>query len=183
MMLGASLLFAPVVEASQTERTVWLPLGARWVSFWSGAAWDGGQRVTLPAPWDQPLMLIREGSVVPLNVAQQHFAQPADSRGFMVAPHRGTGVAQGECFEDDGESEAWRSGEYGCWSVRVASDAATLNVSVDWTGGWRRPFDSVEVFIPASDPRRVVALNATICDETRNAGWTRLVLDLAAPAS
>jgi alpha-glucosidase len=183
MMLGASLLFAPVVEAAQTERTVWLPTGARWVSFWSGAAWDGGQCVTLPAPWDQPVMLVREGSVVPLNVAEQHFARPAERRGFMVAPHRGTGIAQGECFEDDGESEAWRAGDYGCWNVSVASDTATLNVSVDWTGARRRPFDSVEVCIPASDTRRVVAVNATIRDETQTAGWTRLVLDLTAPAA
>ena len=40
-------------------------------------------------------MLIREGSVVPLNVAQQYLAQPADSRGFMVAPQAAApGAAQ-----------------------------------------------------------------------------------------
>jgi alpha-glucosidase len=186
LMLGAALLFAPVVEAAQTERTVWLPEGARWISFWSGAAWDGGQRVTLPAPWDQPVMLIREGSVVPLNVAELHFAQPADSRGFMIAPHQGTGVAQGECFEDDGESEAWRSGEYGTWNVSAAGDALSLNVSVNWTASaahWKRPFDSVEIFVPASDARRVIALNATIRDETQHAGWKRLVLDLTTTAT
>jgi hypothetical protein len=33
----------------------------------------------------------------------------------MVAPYHGVGIAQGECFEDDGESEAWCAGEYGGW--------------------------------------------------------------------
>jgi len=183
LMLGASLLFAPVVEPGQTEREVWLPAGARWVSYWSGEAFASDQRVVLPAPWDQPVMLLREGSVIPLNVAQQHFARPADSRGFMVAPHQGSGIARGECFEDDGESQAWRSGEYGCWTVSVASDAATLAVSVDWTGQWRRPFDSIEIFIPAADARHVVTANATIREQTRVEGWTRLILALAGSAA
>jgi alpha-glucosidase len=103
----------------------------------------------------------------------------------MIAPYQGTGVAQGECFEDDGESEGWRSGEYGSWNVSAASDASSLNVSVNWTGRsahWKRPFDSVEIFVPASDARRVIALNATIRDETQHAGWKRLVLDLTTAA-
>jgi alpha-glucosidase len=180
MMLGASLLFAPVVEPGQTEREVWLPADAGWVSYWSGETFAGGQSVTLPAPWEQPVMLIREGSVVPLNVASQHFARPAEQRGFMVAPYRGAGIAQGECFEDDGESEAWRSGAYGCWKVSVASDAATLTVAVDWSGDWRRPFDSVEVLLPAADARRIAVSNATLRSEVRAQAWTRLVLDLPA---
>ena len=180
MLLGTSLLCAPVVEPSKTERAVWLPAGARWLSYWSGEAFEGGQHITLPAPWDQPVMLIREGSVVPLNVAQQHFAQPADLRGFMMAPCQGAGIAQGECHEDDGESEAWRTGAYGCWKVSVESDAATLAVTVNWTGQWQRPFDSVEVFIPAGDSRRIVATTGVIRSEVRGAQWTRLVLDLSA---
>ncbi|MGF7131826.1 alpha-glucosidase (family GH31 glycosyl hydrolase) [Paraburkholderia sp. EB58] len=52
----------------------------------------------------------------------------------MVAPYHGVGIAQGECFEDDGESEAWRSGEYSCWKVSVESDAATPTITVNWTG-------------------------------------------------
>ena len=102
--VGRALLFAPVVEPGQIARTVWLPEGARWVSYWSGETFDGGQHVTLPAPWDQPVVLVREGSVVPLNVAEQHFARPAERRAFIVVPQEGTGVTTAECIDDDGES-------------------------------------------------------------------------------
>ncbi|UCF25782.1 MAG: glycoside hydrolase family 31 protein, partial [Ralstonia sp.] len=100
MLLGTALLVAPAVDEGQTERTVYLPAGARWVSYWSGEVFEGGQSVTLPAPWDQPVMLIREGGVVALNVAEQHFDQRADQRGFLVVPVSGAGETTGGCIED-----------------------------------------------------------------------------------
>ena len=125
---------APVVEQGQRERSVYLPAGARWVSYWSGEVFEGGQTVTLPAPWDQPVMLIREGGVIALNVAEQHFDQRADQRGFLVVPKSGTGEAVGGCIEDDGETEAWRHGEQGRWNVRVVSDALTVTLHVSREG-------------------------------------------------
>ncbi|MBN3728133.1 glycoside hydrolase family 31 protein, partial [Burkholderia sp. Ac-20379] len=93
MMLGEALLAAPVVEAGQTERRVYLPAGERWVCVESGRAFDGGQTVTLPAPLDgPPPMLLREGHVLPLNTAEQHFAARADARGFVLAPRAADGT-------------------------------------------------------------------------------------------
>jgi hypothetical protein len=68
----------------QSTREVYLPAGSRWVSYWSGEAFDGGQSVTPPAPF-----------VTPLNIAGQHFGRPADERAFIALPYAGTGTAQG----------------------------------------------------------------------------------------
>jgi len=102
MMLGGKLLVASVVEAGQRERRVYLPQGCHWVDFWSGERFAGGQTVTLAAPWDRPPLLVREGSVLPLNLAEQHFAQPTDERGFAIFPLAGDGEFSDEFFEDDG---------------------------------------------------------------------------------
>ncbi|HXZ09679.1 MAG TPA: TIM-barrel domain-containing protein, partial [Paraburkholderia sp.] len=177
MMLGSSLLVAPVVDAGQAERQVYLPAGARWVSYWSGEAFDGGSTVTLPAPWDQPVVLVREGSVVPLNTAEQHFARAADQRGFIVIPRQDDGIAEGECIEDDGESEAWRIGEYGCWKVRAQGDAATVAVSVEWQGKTPRPVGPIEIHVPASEGRAVTATNGTLTGGTRTGGWVQFTFE------
>ncbi|PCE21783.1 alpha-glucosidase [Paraburkholderia acidicola] len=182
MMLGSALLVAPVVESGQTHRQVWLPDGVHWVSYWSGETFAGGQTVSFPAPWDQPVMLMREGTAIPLNIATQHFAQPAEQRAFVVAPCVGSGVVEGVCVEDDGISEAWRAGEHGSVKLRVACDAATLSVSVEWAGHGRPPFASIDLLIPAADTRRVVALNGTITTAAHEAGWTRFTLDLVTHA-
>ncbi|WP_316681927.1 glycoside hydrolase family 31 protein [Ralstonia flaminis] len=180
MMLGASLLVAPTVEEGQVERKVYLPAGARWVSYWSGEAFEGGQTVTLPSPWDQPVMLIREGGVVALNVAEQHFDRRADQRAFLVVPTSGAGEAVGGCIEDDGETEAWRHGEQGHWNVRAVSDALTVTLHVSREGRMPVPTDTIEIHLPAAEARQVQASQARIVEDNVAGGWRRLTLQLLA---
>lgn len=52
-MLGDTLLIAPVVEEGATERSVYLPPGT-WFHVFTGERYDGGQRVTVPAPIGTP---------------------------------------------------------------------------------------------------------------------------------
>ena len=78
------------------------------------------------------MILMREGSVIPLNVAEQHFGRPADERAFIVVPFAGAGIARGGCVEDDGESEAWRNGAQGRWNVMLIEATRTaLRISID----------------------------------------------------
>jgi len=180
MMIGSSLLVAPTVDEGQTERVVYLPAGARWVSYWSGEAFDGGQTITLPSPWDQPVMLIREGGVIALNVAEQHFDQRADQRGFVVVPMQGVGESAGGCIEDDGETEAWRSGEQGRWSVRAVSDAQAVTLHVSREGKMPPHADAVEIYLPAGDARQVQTPHARVLETDVAGGWRRLTLQLLA---
>jgi alpha-glucosidase len=180
MMIGAWLLAAPVVDPGHSERTVYLPAGARWVSYWGGEAFDGGCSVTLPAPWDQPVMLIREGGVIALNVAEQHFDRRADQRGFLVVPVQGAGEAVGGCIEDDGETEAWREGQHGRWNVRAMSDAHTVTLHVSREGRMPTQADTVEILLPAGDSRTVQTPQARVLETAVEGGWRRLTLQLRA---
>lgn len=176
MMLGASLLVAPVVEPGQSMRDVYLPAGSRWISYWSGEPFDGGQTVRLPAPFERPVMLIREGGVIALNMAEQHFAHPADERAFIVVPFANDGIARGGCVEDDGESEAWRMGEQGRWNVSMASAGKTLFLTLAREGRMPSRQSDVQVLIPATDVRQVVCVDLQITlDEIKN-GWRFLTV-------
>ncbi|MBV8624561.1 MAG: glycoside hydrolase family 31 protein [Herbaspirillum sp.] len=178
MMLGQALLVAPVVEQGQTERSVYLPSGTRWVSYWSGDSFAGGQHVSLPAPWDEPVMLVREGAVIAMNVAQQHFDLRPDQRAFLVVPHAGQGEASGGCIEDDGHSQAWREGQLGRWEVRAHSDATSVRLEVWHEGHLPVAIDTIDIFLPDSETRTVHAPQARIVSESRSQGWRRLHLAL-----
>ena len=59
-MLGRSLLVAPVVEPRLTSAQPWLPAGADWRDFWTGERFAGGASVSRPAPYDRPVLFVRD---------------------------------------------------------------------------------------------------------------------------
>ncbi|MFD1745622.1 alpha-glucosidase [Rhizobium helianthi] len=58
-LYGRDLLVAPVWQAGQSERTLYLPEGETWVHVWTGATYEGAQSVTVPAPLGQPPVFYR----------------------------------------------------------------------------------------------------------------------------
>ena len=60
-MFGPDLLVAPVMEEGVTERSVYLPKGATWKDAYTKETYEGGQRVTVPAPIDIIPVFMRDG--------------------------------------------------------------------------------------------------------------------------
>lgn len=170
-LLGGKLLVAPVVEPGQDTRAVYLPKGTGWYDFWSGEYFAGGQTVTLPAPWDKPPLLVREGSVIPLNLAEQHFARPADERGFAVFPHRREGMIEESFFEDDGESTAYLDGQSGEWRARITSDDSSLHISVIATGTVCLPAKGLTILLPRQETRAALPISGTITTDPLGGEW------------
>jgi alpha-glucosidase len=154
MLLGAALLVAPVIEQGATARAAYLPKGTRWFDWWTGEAFDGDQTVTRLAPTDRPPLFAREGSIVALNTAEQHFGGRADARGFAVFP-LANGTFDNEVFDDDGETNAYRDGRHRMWHVHVACSAAAIDITVAAKeNGAAVPCDA-EIVLPATETRSV----------------------------
>jgi alpha-glucosidase (family GH31 glycosyl hydrolase) len=66
-LFGRYLLVAPVMEEGATTRRLYLPRGL-WHDLWSGAAWEGGCWIDVPAPLDRIPVFVRAGTVLPLNL-------------------------------------------------------------------------------------------------------------------
>jgi alpha-glucosidase len=102
-MLGPSLLVCPVVEAGTREREVRLPAGAAWIDPWTGERHQRGAPVTVPAPLGRPVFLVREGAILPVNLAPARFGDETLDLGFELYPPA-KGESAIELFADDGES-------------------------------------------------------------------------------
>ena len=60
-MFGPDILVAPVMEEKVVERSVYLPAGASWTDAYTGKVYEGGQRVTVPAPLDVIPVFFKDG--------------------------------------------------------------------------------------------------------------------------
>jgi len=107
VMLGPSLLVAPVVEKGARERDVQLPPGV-WMSWNDDARYTGPRRIRVPAPLEQLPLFVRGGSVIPTRSPVLHVGMPpAEPCVLEVFPG-----ADGRhvLVEDDGGSTAYRHG-------------------------------------------------------------------------
>jgi alpha-glucosidase len=177
MMLGESLLVAAVVEPGQRARSVYLPGGSGWYDFWSGDYYTGGQEVVLTAPWDRPPLLAKEGCAIPLNAADQHFAKPADERGFAVFPKRNEGTFECECFEDDGESQAYREGNFRTWHLEVKSSSSELLIQVAQEGKGLRT-GQISFLFPRQERRPIRFLGGLVAKDALGAANRELLVTL-----
>jgi hypothetical protein len=108
-----------------------------------------------PAPWTHPLLFAREGSAIPINVAVQSFAARADRRGFLIFPPKRAGTFTMESFEDDGESEAYRTGGYGGWRLAVEAARTSILVRIGRYGVFMGLDPDAEVIFPRGESRRI----------------------------
>ena len=60
-MFGPDLLVSPVMEAGTDKREIYLPAGTNWVDAYTKKTYEGGQKITVPAPLDIIPIMVREG--------------------------------------------------------------------------------------------------------------------------
>jgi alpha-D-xyloside xylohydrolase len=66
-LFGPDILAAPIMQAGQRSRTVYLPAGNRWVDAASGDVAEGGATLEVEAPLERIPVFIREGADVPFH--------------------------------------------------------------------------------------------------------------------
>ncbi len=169
LMLGPSLLVAPVVVAGARERALRLPAGpACWFDFNAAAPapLPAGAAVTLPAPLGTLPLLCPAGAMLPLAPGPPPAgAPPHDNprRRLHVFPFPGAGASEAELFEDDGASADAPSATLR-FALRCSADEINIAVSLrraDAGGAaFALPYDAVEVALPPAEARRVLLRSA-----------------------
>jgi alpha-glucosidase len=123
----------------------------------------------MPAPWTHPVLLAREGAIVPLNLAEQHFAKPRHEPGFALFPPRVSGTAAAEFFVDDGESEAYRAGGRGAWQLQLGADAQGLTIHIERAGQQPPQDTAVTLLLPKTELRPVRILGGQLHSDALSA--------------
>jgi len=118
-LFGSDLLAAPVLWDGYTNREVYLPAGD-WFDYWTGKQFAGNSTIQVPAPLDSIPMFVRAGGFIFRQpVVQNTGEMPGKALRVLMAP---AAKSAASLYEDDGESLAYRKGEF--MKRRVSSGEA-----------------------------------------------------------
>ena len=110
-MFGPAFLVNPVTTYQARSRSVYLPqtIGG-WYDFWNGQAFDAGQTINAPAPYDAIPIFIRAGSIIPFGPEMQYIGEkPADPLTiFIYAGANGNFTL----YDDDGQTYKYEHGAF-----------------------------------------------------------------------
>ncbi len=143
VLLGDALLAAPVCQPGQRQRDVYLPAG-RWYDWWTGEAYEGPADVEVAAPLDRLPLFGRAGTVVPTATVNDDATIDDSVITLRVFP----GDGEGSIYDDDGETFDHRDGAFALRRYRVASDGASVTVSLLATEGDFTPTRRIALVTP-----------------------------------
>jgi alpha-D-xyloside xylohydrolase len=105
---------------------VYLPRGAGWYDFWTGARHEGGRRIDAPAPYESLPLHVKAGSILPMGPELQHTGEkPADPLTLWV--YTGADAAF-ELYEDDGVSYGYEAGAFASVPLHWDEAAGALTI-------------------------------------------------------
>jgi len=124
-LFGPAILVSPVLKEHATGRSVYLPAGALWYDFWTGAQTAGGNELQVTAPLDRIPLNVRAGSILPLGPVIEYAGQASDPIELRIYPG-----ANGEfkLYEDEGDSYRYEQGAHSIIPIRWDDAARTLTI-------------------------------------------------------
>ena len=117
-LFGENILVAPVMEQGKKHRTVYLPEG-KWIDYWTKEVIEGGRLIIKDAPLDTCPMFIKSGSIIP-NYPEQNYVGEKEITELTLDIYAGEGSYTH--YLDDGESFAYRNGEYSLYEFTVTGN-------------------------------------------------------------
>ena len=125
---GSELLVAPITSRMNQKTylgsvDVWLPEG-RWTDIYTGAIYDGGKKVKMYRGLESIPVLAKEGAIIPMssNDKENNWKNPKD---MTVRIFRGNNTF--ELYEDDGETNEYKNGNYAITRYTVSEDNGNLS--------------------------------------------------------
>jgi alpha-D-xyloside xylohydrolase len=125
-LFGRDLLVAPVTVFGARSRQVYLPAGADWYDFNSGAFHRGGKAISAAAPYERMPLFVRAGAILPTGPAVQYAREQPDG---PIVLHVFTGRDGAfSLYEDDGVSPGYEKGQFARVPVTWNDKAKTLTI-------------------------------------------------------
>ena len=142
VLLGPSLMAAPIYRPGIEHRAVYLPQGT-WYDWWSGDRYEGPTHILAHAPLERMPLYVRAGAIIPMAPVMQYADErPLDQLTLRI--WQGTG--EYTLYEDDGHTFEYKNGAWATTTYRVREDGQQAIVEIAARDGeWTPPSREVIV--------------------------------------
>ncbi len=171
---GPFMMVAPV-RSDQFMAKVFLPEG-RWYDLFTDQVFEGGRAHTMDCPLEKLPVLVREGAIIPAVLPSGSIA---DSRPAELQLHiyHGSGESKLLFYDDDGESFAYREGEYYQRLIRLDDSGKQLVLEAA-EGDWEPPYRNLRLYFHGFPSTREITLDGEkLTPEPEDFRWVEPVPD------
>jgi len=108
-MFGPGLMVCPVYAYKARNREVYFPANTGWYDFYTGKQYQGGQKLSVDAPYNRMPMFVAAGSIIPMgNIIQSTKEEQKDLTICVYAGNDGSF----NLYEDEGVNYNYEKGAY-----------------------------------------------------------------------
>lgn len=128
---GSELIVAPITTQLNKKTNlacvdVWLPEG-RWTDIYTGAIYNGGQRIKMYRGIESIPVLAKEGAIIPLS-ANDRSNDSSNPKEMNIRIFRGNNSFR--LYEDDGETNAYKDGNCAITTYEIAESNNNVTFTV-----------------------------------------------------
>ncbi|WP_333225794.1 glycoside hydrolase family 31 protein [Microcoleus sp. BR0-C5] len=126
VLLGPSLMAAPVYRPGVEHRAVYLPEGT-WYDWWTGECYHGPMHILAYAPLERMPLYVRGGGIMALAPVRQFVSEePLESLKMRIWP----GSGEWTLYEDDGHSFEHEKGVWATTNYKVYLEGEKIIVEI-----------------------------------------------------
>ncbi len=130
IMIGESVLLAPVVQQGKRSRAVYLPEG-KWVNYFTSEIFEGGKEYIVPMALGETGLFVKAGAIIPMFANLLHIDKKnITNLHLYLAP--GAEEAEYVHYEDDGETLDYQKGVYN--EYRFVRKDGKLKITMEKNG-------------------------------------------------
>ncbi len=142
VLLGSSLMAAPIYRPGVEHRVVYLPAGT-WYDWWTNERYTGPIHILAHAPLERMPLYVRAGGIIPMQPVMQYVDErPLDELKLRVFP----GTGEYTLYEDDGHTFEYQRKVFATNDYRVFSNEEQTVVEIAARkGNWTPPTREIVV--------------------------------------
>ena len=125
-LFGPALMVAPIYRYGDRTRSMYFPQGSTWYDFYTGQAVEGGQQLTVAAPYERVPLYVRSGSIMPLGPDMEWSDEKLPEVITLMVYAGANG--QFTLYEDEGTNYNYEKGAYTMIPIRYDDAKGTVEI-------------------------------------------------------